>query len=164
MPRLSMLLVALAVTACGEPYDFHQPEHPDVMVAVCDAGLLEAVERGAAQWTRATGIQIGVELADTGAVSVRWGDSGGIGAGSEDPKNGEIEIQRALEDDSYLDRIVAHELGHALESPEQNHIPPDASGLMTGSTIWDPRITAADLELICCGIAPLVPCVALRSE
>lgn len=157
--------LCLLLVGCGAPYRFEQPAHPDVVVAVQDADLLEATERAAEQWARATGIVIGVLQGDVGDIGIRFEDPGtGANGGTEDPAGLDIAINPGLRDDSYLDRIVAHEIGHALESPEENHIPDGAAGLMTGFTIWDPRITAADLELICCGERPLVQCVALRSE
>ena len=160
--------LALFVTlpACGDPHRFTQPERPDVTIAVHDAGLLEAPPSVAPRnGPPRPGFKSAWSSRMPGAVRIRWGDSGGLGnGGTEDPASGDIEINPGLDGDGYLDRIVAHEIGHALEKPRGEPHPGRRRGADDGRDDLGRAHHRGRSRADLLRESPRAACVALRSE
>jgi hypothetical protein len=160
LPVVFLLAGCSADPTC--PAEFSQPARPDLALTVPDAGLAPAAKCAAARWTRATGVQLGVGGTAPHVVTVRRGVTETV-SGDYDPTDQTLRMSATLPDE-WTEQVLTHELGHALQSRELSHT--GLPGIMNGSRLShdDDYIGAADLELICGGEAPLVPCVWFRPE
>ncbi len=168
-----LLLVLLVLSGCADERvcqaGFINDSRPDVFLLIRSESVRKDAECAAARWNRATGVRFGAGSVRTAqpVPIVTWDaqDSGFTASGDYDPVTQTATVSASLSDE-WRFQVATHELGHALQSPELSHLPWGVRGIMRGDALShdDDFIGTADLELICGGEKPLVPCVWMRAE